>query len=279
MEFARRVKQLLARHGIVADRRQHVRFGYEPLIDLDRILEHVSVVVDVGANEGQSALPFARAFPDSRVFAFEPVPETFSVLTARTAREPRIECINVGLGAREGNLNIRLAGSSRHNSLLHLAEPGLGTVSIHVTTGDSWAAAHEIDHIDVLKIDTEGYELEVLAGFAELIADRRVAAVLAECEFARVTSEPHTSFFRLYDYLTGMGMGLVTVYTDALASNQFAWGNALFVPTQRPAQARVVDPSRSAAPLVAPSQSPRLGQPKRVTAAPAREVLDEPSSA
>lgn len=62
--------------------------------------------------------------------------------------------------------------------------------------------------------------------------------MLAECEFGAVTSEPHTSFFALYDYLTARGMGFATLYTEALASKHFAWGNALFVTGVPPGHAR-----------------------------------------
>ena len=229
MGMAQKIQQSLAAVGIVAHRRNNLRFGHDAVFDIERLLAKVSVIVDVGANEGQSALPFARIFGSAHVFAFEPVPETFAILTARTAREPRIECFNLALGAQEGTTTIRLAAWSGHNSLLDVAQPGPGTVSVTVTTGDAWAAAHHVEHIDLLKIDTEGYELEVLEGFDSLFAAGRVEAVLVECEFDRVTTEPHTSFFSLYEYLTKRDMGFTTLYTDALASNQFAWGNALFV--------------------------------------------------
>jgi FkbM family methyltransferase len=229
--IARKAQQVLAAVGIVAHRRSHVRFGHDALLDIARLITSVSVIVDVGANEGQSALPFAQAFAHAFVFAFEPVPETFAILSARTEAERRIKCFNLALGAHDGDATIRLATSSGHNSLLNVAEPGEEAVTVHVTRGDTWAAAHEIDHIDLLKIDTEGYELQVLAGFDGLIADGKVKCVLAECEFDRVTTEPHTSFFSLYDYLTRRGMSFVTLYTDALASKRFAWGNALFIRT------------------------------------------------
>ncbi|HEX5585623.1 FkbM family methyltransferase [Gaiella sp.] len=237
MAMAHKVQQALASVGIVAHRRNRLRFGHDLILDIQRLVGDVSVIVDVGANEGQSAMPFARGFGGARVFAFEPVPDTFELLRAHTESEPRITCFDLALGAQEGEATILLSDSSGHNSLLRSAEPGPGAVTVRVTTGDAWAAAHGVDRIDVLKIDTEGYELEVLAGFEGLVAAGRVGCVVGECEFDRVTAEPHTSFFALYDYLTSRGMGFVTLYTDALASNRFAWGNALFALAGADAQA------------------------------------------
>jgi FkbM family methyltransferase len=199
------------------------------LLDLERLLQQVSVIVDVGAHVGESALPFARAFPEARVFAFEPVPTTFSTLQERTSNVPRIECFNLALGAYDGEATFQPAASSGHNSLLNVSEPGTETVTVRVTTGDAWAAAHDAERIDVLKIDTEGYEIEVLKGFDGLVRAGKVRSILAECEFDRVTPEPHTSFFELYEHLTGRGLSFATLYTDSVHSNRFAWGNALFL--------------------------------------------------
>ena len=200
------------------------------MLDLERLLPRVTTIVDVGANEGRMALLFARAFPEARVFAFEPVPSTFSILRARTSDIPRIRCFDVALGDHDGEVTIRLAERSGHNSLLNaVADPGPETVTLQVTRGDAWASANDVEDIDVLKIDTEGYDLAVLDGFERLIAAGKVQSVLVECEFDRVRPEPHTSFFELYHHLTPRGMGFTTLYTDSVSSNRFAWGNALFV--------------------------------------------------
>ena len=123
----------------------------------------------------------------------------------------RVRCFEVALGAHDGDVTIRLAERSGHNSLLNVADPGLETVTLPVTRGDAWASANDVDHVDVLEIDSEGYDLEVLDGFDGLIAAGKVQTVLVECEFDRVRPEPHTSFFKLHDYLTPRGMGFTTV--------------------------------------------------------------------
>ena len=200
------------------------------MLDLERLLPRVTTILDVGASEGRMALPFARAFPEAQVFGFEPVPNTFSVLRARTSGVPRIRCFDLALGAYDGEATIRLADRSGHNSLLNVvSEPGPDTVTFAVLRGDSWASANAVVHVDVLKLDTEGYDLEVLVGFEDLIAAGKIQSVLVECEFDRVRPEPHTSFFKLHEHLTARGMGFTTLYTDSVSSNRFAWGNALFM--------------------------------------------------
>jgi FkbM family methyltransferase len=220
---------VLARHGVVIHRRRSLRYGTDPMLDLDRLLPQVLTVVDVGANEGQTALAFAEQFPAAQVFSFEPVPSTYAILEARTCDVSSIHCAQIALGHREGEQTIALTAKSGQNSLLNAAEPGPGTATVQVTTGDAWASRQDIAHIDVLKVDTEGYDLEVLEGFDRLISAGEVEAVLVECELESVRPEPHTSFFRLFEYLTARGMGFTTLYTDSVFAKRFAWGNALFV--------------------------------------------------
>jgi FkbM family methyltransferase len=210
-------------------RRSSLRYGSDPMLDLDRLLARIATIFDVGANEGQTALSFAQSFPDAEVFTFEPVPSTYSILERRTSDVPNIHCYQVALGNRTGEVTIALTPKSGQNSLLNATEPGPGTATVQVTTGDSWLSAHDVAHIDVLKVDTEGYDLEVLAGFEGVLSAGEVHAVLVECEFERVRPEPHTSFFDLFEFLTTRGMGFTTLYTDSVSARQFAWGNALFV--------------------------------------------------
>jgi FkbM family methyltransferase len=229
VSLVHRIQRRLASYGIVTHRRRNLRYGSDPMLDLERLLPSVTTVLDVGANEGQMALSFAEAFPDARVFAFEPVPATFSNLVERTADMPQIECFDVALGPCEDDVTIQLADRSGQNSLLNaVPEPGPDTVTLRVTTGDAWASEHGVEHVDVLKIDTEGYDLNVLSGFEALLAEGRVEAALVECEFDRVRPEPHTNFFELYEHLTTRGMGFTTLYTDSVNRHRFAWGNALF---------------------------------------------------
>ncbi len=225
----RRLQRALARRGLAVHRRSSLPYGFDPLLDLERLVPNAGTILDVGANEGRMALAFARSFPRAHVFAFEPVPTTFSALEARTSAAPTIHCFELALGDRTGDATVALAGKSGQNSLLNATEPGPSTVTFGVTTGDAWAASLGITTVDVLKVDTEGYDLAVLGGFDGLLRAGRVEAVLVECELERVRPEPHASFFELFEHLTSRGLGFTTLYTDSVFERRLAWGNALFV--------------------------------------------------
>ncbi len=224
------VQSMLARCGVLVYRQQLLPYGVDPAFDIKRLFGGVSQVVDVGANVGQSALYYAKAFGNATVYSFEPVPTTFAQLKENTEHEKRIVCFELGLGAHEHEATIRLTVSTQ-SSLLNAAsdeDSRENTATVSITTGDGWAAAQGVDSIDLLKIDTEGYDLEVLKGFGGLLSRGRIKAVLVECEFDRVTVEPHGNFFELHRLLTGYGMRIVTFYTDSATPRGMAWGNALF---------------------------------------------------
>src|SRR2546423_14886944 len=80
------------------------RLGLELEQDLQRLIaaNPVGCVFDVGANVGQSAQRFSRAFPSAQIYSFEPVKKTFDQLQARTAELPNVRVINRAMGAARG---------------------------------------------------------------------------------------------------------------------------------------------------------------------------------
>lgn len=206
------------------------RFGVEMPLDLARLTaaDPLRTIFDVGGNFGQTALHFATAFPSVEILTFEPVPSSFSRLREATAHLGRIKAFNVALGESAGASTINLTPSAGSNTLLP-TEGATGTVAIQVDTLDRVAEANGIGTIDLLKIDVEGYELQVLKGGEKLLRENRVRYVFAECAFAPDAETPHTSFFDLHAFLESRGFCFVTYYPESFALRRgVALGNGLF---------------------------------------------------
>jgi FkbM family methyltransferase len=130
-----------------------------------------STVIDVGAFIGTHALAFSDAVgPEGRVFALEPQPEAFQLLSTNVGRNSatNITVLNVAAGARAGDTTIDLfphdrrfnGGSSRTSD-----SGGTTTVGISVQAIDELP----LDSCALVKIDVEGAESVVLDGLTDVI--------------------------------------------------------------------------------------------------------------
>ena len=63
---------------------ESARHGVEDVLDIRRFIAPDEVLLDVGANIGQTAIRFRAAFPRARIVSIEPVAATFNQLVART---------------------------------------------------------------------------------------------------------------------------------------------------------------------------------------------------
>ncbi len=130
-----------------------------------------TVIFDVGANIGQSALAYASAFPDAMIHSFEPVPESREALETATASHPNITVHAVALGKRPGKLHMTANGTKPTNKVLDADQAGQveGAVQISVDTGTRYTKKIGVDRISFLKIDTEGHDYDVLLGFLPIM--------------------------------------------------------------------------------------------------------------
>jgi FkbM family methyltransferase len=142
------------------------------------------LVLDVGANAGAYARSVRSLAPEARIIAFEPHPRTFETLRA-TAAAHGFEAINVAVSDTTGSATLYDfpdADGSTQASLdpgVILLHGGKAPVSHEVAciTLDAFAETRGIELIHLLKIDTEGFDLNVLKGASRLLAERRILMI------------------------------------------------------------------------------------------------------
>jgi FkbM family methyltransferase len=146
------------------------------------------VVLDIGANEGDFAAGVLAVAPGAEVHCFEPHPVTYSRLASRFAGDTRVNTQAMGIAERSGSRELHdyegRTGTA-HASLVpgvfrDLYPSATDTVEVPLTTIDDYMRLRSIDHVDLLKIDVEGYEREVLAGAREALAAGRVDRIQFE---------------------------------------------------------------------------------------------------
>lgn len=133
-------------------------------------VDDVHVVCDVGANCGATTVHFAHHYPAATVHAFEPGYEQRLILERNASRYANVQVQPIGLHAEDMEAQLYAGdGSSITSSLT----PGECTIdqseTVETRSALGWAQEHEIEGIDILKVDVEGCEVEVLQSLEPLL--------------------------------------------------------------------------------------------------------------
>lgn len=164
------------------------------------------VLFDVGANAGSYTQVLQRFSPGSTIHAFEPHPRTFQTLQ-RTA-QAGTTLVNMAMSDRAGTMQLFDFASDDGSTQASLAEAAVGmfdpaTVShtVEVTTLDDYMERTGIGWIDLLKIDTEGFDINVLRGARKALARRAIRAI--QFEFIPADIALHVSMRDFFEVLQG----------------------------------------------------------------------------
>lgn len=162
-------------------------FGLNPGIiqTFENYLRPGMIVVDVGAHVGLYAIiSTSMVSTTGKVYTFEPVPWLAQRLedNARLNSMTNIKAFNMAVGAKSGKSNLYLSkcGGDEWSSLYQWRLSGNRYIEIPVITLDEFIANNNIKRIDLLKVDTEGSELDVLLGAQGALKDGVIKAILVE---------------------------------------------------------------------------------------------------
>lgn len=139
----------------------------------------IDLLLDVGADTGEYVQTLRARGYMGRVVSFEPLSASFAKLRENAAGDPRWETVNVALGNRDGRAVMHVAGNM-HSSSLRDMQPAhleaaphsayIGTETVTIRRLDALFDQCRRDAANVfMKIDTQGYEQDVLAGAARTL--------------------------------------------------------------------------------------------------------------
>ncbi len=218
-------------------------YGVDPYLDIKKISPSraFDTIFDVGANEGQSALEFERKLAPATIYCFEPFPKTFERLAKNTTGHSNIKPINTALGESSGWHTMYLTEDSLTHSLLPAsiqAKDYLGSmmersgeVQVRTSTLDDFVQQEQIRHIDLLKLDVQGFELKVIQGAARTLEARQVSMLFTEVNFVQLYEE-QAYFHEIYQTLMEKDFKVVGFYGLNYRQGPYLnWCDALFVNT------------------------------------------------
>jgi FkbM family methyltransferase len=214
--------------------------GNDPIQDMARLLKTypVGYIVDGGAHTGHFSRQMASAFPSSKIEAFEPASETLRALERTIANWPRIRAHKLALGAgseiRAFHNNTMAQTSSLRRPTAAGEKYFAGLVSqsrqeeVRVISLSEFCREHEIDCLDIIKLDLQGNEMDALRGAGDLVAMAKI--VFIEVQFLQIY-EDAARFSELDMFLRSKGFDLYQFYALVRSpiDGQLLYGDALFV--------------------------------------------------
>jgi FkbM family methyltransferase len=243
---------LIARLGVAVQRRRRTRRlrgtpaarlspGHLDSLELLELLRPTPPVVihDIGANVGTWTCLAKSIFPAATVEAFEPLEGHLAELRRNTARWPDVRLHALALGPRDGTTTIEVMDFSDASSVLPLTANGRATFQIRpaaqrevrLATLDGLVASGAARPADLLKLDVQGYELEVLRGAESSLA--AASHVLLEVSF-REFYRGQPLFAEVVAFLAARGLHLMALGAATSLGQALVQTDALFARPGRP---------------------------------------------
>jgi FkbM family methyltransferase len=188
-----------------------------------------NVIFDVGANVGKWSIEALKTFGDSTVYAFEPMPEVFSTFQKNAADKPGIKMFNLALSNETGSVTFNyypkaILFSSMYN---HFKGGESKQIKVDCIDGDSFCGKHGINEIDFLKLDVEGSEHLILAGFHEMLRQQRIKVIQFEYGIFSIESKfllkDYFNLFERYGYKVGK------IYPNYIDFSPYNWSLENFI--------------------------------------------------
>lgn len=143
------------------------------------------VLFDIGANRREYTKALLQNFPDAQIHSFEPARETYKTLK-KNVRAENVKLNNFGIS---NEISESILYYDKENSgwaslynrqLDYFGVDFSKSETVRLDTLDHYCRENNVRHIDLLKLDIEGNELNALKGATELLAEKRIKVIQIE---------------------------------------------------------------------------------------------------
>lgn len=172
---------------------------------LNKLLKFDNLLIfDVGANIGRSVEKFKKIYPNSIIHCFEPDDTAYKILFKNFSNNKTINLNSFGLGEKNGylefnsyietgkssfyklNLDTEFIKYKANVSGVDQKEFLDSTYQKEIMTIDNYCEKNSILKIDILKIDTQGYEENIINGANKMIKNNLIDVIYLEIIFSSV---------------------------------------------------------------------------------------------
>jgi FkbM family methyltransferase len=183
----------------------------------------IQTVVDVGANAGQFSSAIRCFLPEAQIYAFEPLPDCYEALCRRLAKRGRFQAFCTAVGAGNGEVTFWRSEFAKSSSVLPMTElhkeafpwtKGATELKVPQCRLDDCLDKMQLVRNVLLKIDVQGYELQVLQGAERLLQEVKYA--LVESSFQNLY-QGQGAFHQVYDWMTAQGFDYAGSFEQLLS--------------------------------------------------------------
>lgn len=196
------------------------RRSLESALKWSGVVSEPRFIVDIGANIGQTLEAFLSWWSSARCLSLEPLPDAFAELQGVVSKySGRAKAVNCGVGSKTGSMMLNASKTQSTTSSFHKLNKSAETVQAHhglrstpsflelgaednyevevsvaklddilTSSKNKSATWFNENGVDIFKIDTQGWELEVLRGATEVL--KRTKVVLTEWQFDDIYGQP-----------------------------------------------------------------------------------------
>ncbi len=181
---------------------------------LFELVKGKSVLIDVGANIGQTAMMFAKiAGENATILGFEPDPVNYSsaIVNLNKNKFANIQYYNIGLGSQNETLPLKINTPSNRGGNRMDRNGNPDSIPVTIERLDDVLKKKSISNVDLIKIDVEGFELEVLKGAQHILKHGNPVLFIEISD--KNLREQETTPEEVFLFLTSLGYGIVNSIT------------------------------------------------------------------
>jgi FkbM family methyltransferase len=203
-------------------------------------------IFDIGANIGQSVDSYTKNFPNSLIHSFEPDNEAYCILSSK--QKSNVIYNNFALGANNETKKLYKYLDSSNNSFYQLNNNSFAITSgAHpnvlkctnqikqdiqeslIVTIDEYINKNNLNKVNIMKIDVQGFENEVLKGSCKSLKDNIIDLIVVEIIFDDIYGK-RNSFYEVEKIISQFGYKLWDIshiYKD-LRANKTSWVDVIY---------------------------------------------------
>ena len=218
-------------HKLLAERAEKDAFAFQ-----QRLYPNPEIIFDVGANRGQSIAIYRKMYPAAVLHCFEPQPQLADQLCGLD--DPHVYVNQQALSDRQGSTAFFLKQSDGAASTLKSVEIGASSdrsvrdtekIEVQTETLDAYCGKHNIEKIDILKMDVQGGEYALLQGAQQMLKEKRIGLIYAESYFKQQYAD-QPLFPQLVELLNTHDYFVQDIYNCYYSEKHLLWCDFVALP-------------------------------------------------